>query len=271
MQNMRAAPAARPLRPEPRRPPTYARPRRAPGAGAVAARRRPPRKRCRPGAARPLPADVLHGAFPRADGVDVPIHHRRALARGATVVRPARRLPRRRSTRAPRTRASESALPAGARRGRRARADAARAAPRRRARDAPSTPPSPRRALSPVNEAEATFAPLAAPGLARCKSAPPVTPAKKSRPGRKRAAAAGRERRRSAAAAPSAYPEHRARPAPCLLSLVCTRTVPATRVAVSGGCAPLPSVSAHIPAPSVTARVDRTLDCARTVQNHDGS
>ena len=127
MQNMRAAPAARPLRPEPRRPPRGARacppaPRRPPAAPRLAA----------------LPAGVALPYLPALDAGDAP-------ARDA-------------------------------------------------APTAPSTPPSPRRALSPVNEAEATFAPLAAPGLARCKSAPPVTPAKKSRPGRKRAAAAGRER-----------------------------------------------------------------------------
>ena len=127
MQNMRAAPAARPLRPEPRRPPRGARacppaPRRPPAAPRLAA----------------LPAGVALPYLPALDAGDAP-------ARDA-------------------------------------------------APTAPSTPPSPRRALSPVNEAEATFAPLAAPGLARCKSAPPVTPAKKSRPGRKRAAAAGRAR-----------------------------------------------------------------------------
>ena len=127
MQNMRAAPAARPLRPEPRRPPRGARacppaPRRPPAAPRLAA----------------LPAGVALPYLPALDASDAP-------ARDA-------------------------------------------------APTAPSTPPSPRRALSPVNEAEATFAPLVAPGLARCRSAPPVTPAKKSRPGRKRAAAAGRER-----------------------------------------------------------------------------
>ena len=141
MQNMRAAPAARPLRPEPRRPPRGARacppaPRRPPAAPRLAA----------------LPAGALLPYLPALDAGDAP-------------ARPY--LP---------------ALDAGA-------APARDAAP-----TAPSTPPSPRRALSPVNEAVATFAPLAAPGLARCKSAPPVTPAKKSRPGRKRAAAAGRER-----------------------------------------------------------------------------
>ena len=141
MQNMRAAPAARPLRPEPRRPPRGARacppaPRRPPAAPRLAA----------------LPAGVALPYLPALDAGDAP---------------------------------ARPYLPA---------LDAGDAPARDAAPTAPSTPPSPRRALSPVNEAEATFAPLAAPGLARCKSAPPVTPAKKSRPGRKRAAAAGRER-----------------------------------------------------------------------------
>jgi hypothetical protein len=141
MQNMRAAPAARPLRPEPRRPPRGARacppaPRRPPAAPRLAA----------------LPAGAALPYLPALDAGDA---------------------------------AARPYLPA---------LDAGDAPARDAAPTAPSTPPSPRRALSPVNEAEATFAPLAAPGLARCKSAPPVTPAKKSRPGRKRAAAAGRER-----------------------------------------------------------------------------
>ena len=141
MQNMRAAPAARPLRPEPRRPPRGARacppaPRRPPAAPRLAA----------------LPAGAALPYLPALDAGDAP---------------------------------ARPYLPA---------LDAGDAPARDAAPTAPSTPPSPRRALSPVNEAEATFAPLAAPGLARCKSAPPVTPAKKSRPGRKRAAAAGRER-----------------------------------------------------------------------------
>ena len=141
MQNMRAAPAARPLRPEPRRPPRGARacppaPRRPPAAPRLAA----------------LPAGVALPYLPALDAGDAP---------------------------------ARPYLPA---------LDAGDAPARDAAPTAPSTPPSPRRALSPVNEAEATFAPLAAPGLARCKSAPPVTPATKRRPGRKRAAAAGRER-----------------------------------------------------------------------------
>ena len=141
MQNMRAAPAARPLRPEPRRPPRGARacppaPRRPPAAPRLAA----------------LPAGVALPYLPALDAGDAP---------------------------------ARPYLPA---------LDAGDAPARDAAPTAPSTPPSPRRALSPVNEAEATFAPLAAPGLARCKSAPPVTPATKRRPGRKRAAAAGRAR-----------------------------------------------------------------------------
>ena len=141
MQNMRAAPAARPLRPEPRRPPRGARacppaPRRPPAAPRLAA----------------LPAGAALPYLPARDAGDAP---------------------------------ARPYLPAP---------DAGVAPARDAAPTAPSTPPSPRRALSPVNEAEATFAPLAAPGLARGKAAPPVTPAKKSRPGRKRAAAAGRER-----------------------------------------------------------------------------
>jgi hypothetical protein len=155
MQNMRAAPAARPLRPEPRRPPRGARacppaPRRPPAAPRLAA----------------LPAGAALPYLPALDAGDAPARpYLPALDAGDAPARPY--------------------LPA---------LDAGDAPARDAAPTAPSTPPSPRRALSPVNEAEATFAPLAAPGLARCKSAPPVTPAKKSRPGRKRAAAAGRER-----------------------------------------------------------------------------
>ena len=155
MQNMRAAPAARPLRPEPRRPPRGARacppaPRRPPAAPRLAA----------------LPAGAALPYLPALDAGDAPARpYLPALDASDAPARPY--------------------LPA---------LDAGDAPARDAAPTAPSTPPSPRRALSPVNEAEATFAPLAAPGLARCKSAPPVTPAKKSRPGRKRAAAAGRER-----------------------------------------------------------------------------
>ena len=155
MQNMRAAPAARPLRPEPRRPPRGARacppaPRRPPAAPRLAA----------------LPAGAALPYLPALDAGDAPARpYLPALDASDAAARPY--------------------LPA---------LDAGDAPARDAAPTAPSTPPSPRRALSPVNEAEATFAPLAAPGLARCKSAPPVTPAKKSRPGRKRAAAAGRER-----------------------------------------------------------------------------
>ena len=155
MQNMRAAPVARPLRPEPRRPPRGARacppaPRRPPAAPRLAA----------------LPAGAALPYLPALDAGDAPARpYLPALDASDAAARPY--------------------LPA---------LDAGDAPARDAAPTAPSTPPSPRRALSPVNEAEATFAPLAAPGLARCKSAPPVTPAKKSRPGRKRAAAAGRER-----------------------------------------------------------------------------
>jgi len=155
MQNMRAAPAARPLRPEPRRPPRGARacppaPRRPPAAPRLAA----------------LPAGAALPYLPALDAGDAPARpYLPALDAGDAPARPY--------------------LPA---------LDAGDAPARDAAPTAPSTPPSPRRALSPVNEAEATFAPLAAPGLARCKSAPPVTPAKKGRPGRKRAAAAARAR-----------------------------------------------------------------------------
>ena len=155
MQNMRAAPVARPLRPEPRRPPRGARacppaPRRPPAAPRLAA----------------LPAGAALPYLPALDAGDAPARpYLPALDASDAAARPY--------------------LPA---------LDASDAPARDAAPTAPSTPPSPRRALSPVNEAEATLAPLAAPGLARCRSAPPVTPAKKSRPGRKRAAAAGRER-----------------------------------------------------------------------------
>ena len=169
MQNMRAAPAARPLRPEPRRPPRGARacppaPRRPPAAPRLAA----------------LPAGAALPYLPALDAGDAPaLPYLPALDAGDAPARPY--LPALDASDAP----ARPYLPA---------LDAGDAPARDAAPTAPSTPPSPRRALSPVNEAEATFAPLAAPGLARCKSAPPVTPAKKSRPGRKRAAAAGRER-----------------------------------------------------------------------------